>query len=112
MLKLTPVLGDFSLAGLELLQRGSGNSTRWIIQVEQDPQPLTDTRLSTKFSMFRGRERVVPSIFVFTFGAQSAGFYDARPTLETLEDYVFELSAWNVPAKYLLSLDILHSLYR
>lgn len=115
MLKLAPMLGDFSLAGLELIQRGSGNSTRWIIQVEHARLPLhelRDERLSAQFSLYRGRERVVPSIYVFTFGPQTPEFYDARPTLQELPDGGFQLEAWNVPAKYLLSLDILHSLYR
>lgn len=116
MLKLTPVLGDFRLVTekeLGLFEHGSGNSTRWIIQVEHKlNETEVSRRVAVDFALYRNLKRILPSIFVHTFGAQNSHLYDARPSLEH-EDGVFTLCAReDVPARYLLSIDILHSLYR
>lgn len=116
MLKLTPVLGDFRLVTekeLGPLEKGSGNSTRWIIQVEH-LEFLGAARVSSAFALYRNGNRVLPGVHVFTFGAQNSDFYGARPTLVSAPDTgVFTLSAESYgPARYVLSLDILHSMYR
>lgn len=116
MLKLTPVLGDFRLVTekeLGPIQRGSGNSTRWIIQIEHKLNETEEPRrIAWCFALYRNQQRVLPSVHVFTFGAQNSSLYDARPSLDHA-DGVFTLCAReDVPARYLLSIDILHSLYR
>lgn len=109
MFKLIAELGDIRL-GENLYERGSGNSTRWIIQVEQNDS-LPGSIVSTRFELVRRKIQVVPSVYTFSFGAQDEGMYAARPTLVCADGF-FTLRARCVETRYLLSIDILHSLYR
>jgi hypothetical protein len=114
MFILTPILGDFKIraAGAKT-QSGSGNSTRWIIEIQQHPDEINVALESAvRFDLLRRNGSVVePSIHSFSFGAIGKGFYEAQPTLYLLAEG-WELRASCVPARYILSIDILHSLYR
>lgn len=61
--------------------------------------------------MVRGASPVLPDAYTFSFGAQDERMYEAKPSL-TYEKGLWVLRAQAVSARYLLSIDILHSLYR
>jgi len=111
MLHLVPCLGDFiRLEEGSLFQSGMGNSTRWIIDVLQNV-PAEGHCVSTRFQLLRNGRNVFTDAFSFSFGALSPGMYLAAPWLEH-ERGVFTLRAKVADARYRLSIDILHSLYR
>ena len=107
MFILTPVLGDIRIGERSL--HGSGNSTRWIIEVEQKGAQVDAQTL--QFLLLRNNIPVTPSIYSFSFGPLDGGMYTARPVLKYSHGG-WTLEANPVGAKYLLSIDILHSLYR
>jgi hypothetical protein len=109
MFNLTPVLGDIRVSGDVL--RSAGNSTRWIIEVTQTPPRVAREIGEIAFELVRNGVLVRSDAFTFSLGAFDPEMYDARPHMEH-EDGQWVLRAFAVKTSYLLSIDILHSLYR
>lgn len=109
--EVTQLLGRVSVVGASASGRPAQNSTRWIIDIDDQ-----DTGVSLELILldFRSGRPIEPDLMSFSFAPMSASFYDAKPRIAQHRKGVLQISTDRVAGSclYRLSIDVMHSATR
>lgn len=108
---VTQLLGRVLVAGVSAGGRPAQNSTRWIIDIDDQE---TGTALEIVLLDFRSGRPIEPDLMSFSLTPMSASFYDAKPRIEQHKKGSLQINTDRVAGDclYRLAIDVMHSATR